>query len=87
MGSTAHACWPKPFSDWPIRHRTPAKAVLSLNAGELRVGARADLLVVDAADAEDLVAGGATGRTVFVAGLPVAGTLEATQFARHTGET
>lgn len=62
-------------------------AILGLNAGELSVGARADLLVVDAADAEDLVAGGATGRTVFVAGLPVAGTLEATQFARHTGET
>jgi len=41
----------------------------------VREGARADLLITDAADAEELVAGGALERTVLVNGRVVAGTL------------
>jgi cytosine deaminase len=41
----------------------------------LRAGARADLLITDAEDADDLVASGATNRTVVVAGRVVAGAL------------
>jgi cytosine deaminase len=39
----------------------------------IRVGARADLLITDAADAAELVAGGALARTVLVNGKVVAG--------------
>jgi cytosine deaminase len=42
----------------------------------VRVGARADLLITEAADPADLVAGGALARVVLVAGKVVAGTLE-----------
>ena len=42
----------------------------------IRVGARADLLVTDAADPADLVAGGSLSRTVLVAGRVVAGSLQ-----------
>jgi len=41
----------------------------------IRTGARADLLITDAEDVDDLVATGATNRTVLVAGRVVAGTL------------
>ena len=41
----------------------------------IRIGARADLLVTEAADPADLVAGGSLARTVLVAGQVVAGTL------------
>jgi cytosine/creatinine deaminase len=41
----------------------------------IRPGARADLLITDAEDVDDLVATGATNRTVLVAGRVVAGTL------------
>jgi cytosine deaminase len=42
----------------------------------IRVGARADLLITEAADPADLVAGGSLARTVLVAGKVVAGALE-----------
>ena len=41
----------------------------------IRAGARADLLITDAEDADDLVASGAANRTVMVAGRVVAGAL------------
>lgn len=41
----------------------------------IRVGARADLLVAEATDAADLVAGGSLARTVLVAGRVVSGSL------------
>ena len=55
---------------------TPAR-LLGLDADYgLRAGARADLLITGAADAEELVAGGALERTVLVNGRVVAGTLK-----------
>jgi len=54
---------------------TPAR-LMGLDADYgIREGARADLLITDAADAEELVAGGALERTVLVNGRVVAGTL------------
>jgi cytosine/creatinine deaminase len=50
-------------------------AILGLKVGGLKVGARADLLIVEAEDPEDLVATGATNRAVLVAGRLVAGAL------------
>ncbi|WP_158808166.1 amidohydrolase family protein [Beijerinckia sp. L45] len=54
---------------------TPA-AIMGLGADwGLHVGARADLLITDAADPDDLVASGAMTRTVIVGGRVVAGKL------------
>jgi cytosine/creatinine deaminase len=51
-------------------------SILGLGAnGGIAIGARADLLIVDAEDVEDLVATGARNRAVLVAGRLVAGTL------------
>jgi cytosine deaminase len=51
-------------------------AILGLGANwGIQIGARADLLIVDAEDIEDLVATGANNRAVLVAGRLVAGTL------------
>jgi cytosine deaminase len=51
-------------------------AILGLGADwGIRVGARADLLIADAEDVDDLVATGATNRAVLVGGRLVAGTL------------
>jgi cytosine deaminase len=51
-------------------------SILGLGAnGGIAIGARADLLIVDAEDVEDLVATGAKNRAVLVAGRLVAGTL------------
>lgn len=52
----------------------PAK-LLGLDDYGLREGARADLLITEAEDAADLVAGGAMARTVLVNGRVVSGTL------------
>jgi cytosine deaminase len=50
--------------------------ILGLGANwDIAVGARADLLIADAEDVEDLVATGAKNRAVLVAGRLVAGTL------------
>jgi cytosine deaminase len=55
---------------------TPAR-LLGLDADYgLRVGARADLLIAEAEDAPDLVAGGPLARTVLVNGRVVAGALQ-----------
>ncbi|MCC6780250.1 MAG: amidohydrolase family protein [Hyphomicrobiales bacterium] len=52
-------------------------AIMGLDADwGIRVGARADLLITDAEDQDDLVATGATGRTVLLGGRTVAGTLD-----------
>jgi cytosine deaminase len=51
-------------------------AILGLGASwGVAIGARADLLIADAEDVEDLVATGANNRAVLVAGRLVAGTL------------
>ena len=51
-------------------------AILGLGASwGIAIGARADLLIADAEDVEDLVATGANNRAVLVAGRLVAGTL------------
>jgi cytosine deaminase len=50
-------------------------AILGLKVGGIKVGARADFLIVEAEDPEDLVAAGATNRAVLVAGRLVAGAL------------
>jgi cytosine deaminase len=52
----------------------PAK-LLGLDDYGIRVGARADLLITDAADGADLVASGPLARCVLVNGRVVAGTL------------
>jgi cytosine deaminase len=54
----------------------PARILGLDNDLRIRPGARADLLIADAEDADDLVATGATDRTVLVAGRLVAGELE-----------
>lgn len=53
----------------------PAR-ILGLDNDLIRLGARADLLIANAEDVDDLVATGATDRTVLVAGRVVAGELE-----------
>src|SRR5581483_1278347 len=54
---------------------TPARLLGIEGDYGVRTGARADLLIADAADPEALVAGGALERTVLVNGRVVAGTL------------
>jgi cytosine deaminase len=55
---------------------TPARILGLDNDLSIRPGGRADLLIADADDADDLVATGAMSRTVLVAGRVVAGKLE-----------
>jgi cytosine/creatinine deaminase len=50
-------------------------AILGLENRSIAPGARADLLIADAEDVEDLVATGARDRAVLVGGRLVAGTL------------
>ena len=53
----------------------PAGIIGLGNDWGIRIGARADLLITDAEDVDDLVATGAINRTVLVAGRVVAGAL------------
>ena len=55
--------------------RTPSSIMELESDRGIHTGARADLLITDADDAEDLVTSGALGRAVMIGGDLVAGSL------------